>query len=76
MRVSLYFIYGQPNVLIPIPVINLWRTYIGFVDNIDIPKGPLNFLFTLKSWHQITKNVLSVTVSLIGDGVAVWLRYS
>jgi hypothetical protein len=75
MRVRLIIPYDQPNVLI-IPVINLWRTYIGFVDNINTPNGPLNFLFTLKSWHQITKDVLYVTVSLIGDGVAVWLRYS
>jgi hypothetical protein len=64
--------YGQPNELIT-PVINLWRTYTAFVDNIDTPNGPVIFLSTLKSWHQITKGVLYVIVSLIGDGVAVWL---
>jgi hypothetical protein len=61
-----------PDVLTT-PVVNLWRTYNGFVENIDILNGPVFFLGTLKSWHQITKDVLYVTVSLIGDGIAVWL---
>jgi hypothetical protein len=61
-----------PDVLMT-PVVNLWRTYNGFVANIDTLNGPVFFLGTLKSWHQITKDVLYVTVSLIGDGIAVWL---
>jgi hypothetical protein len=52
-------------------VLNLWRTYIGFVYHISAPKGPLTFVATLKTWHQILKDILYVTVSLIGDGIAV-----
>jgi hypothetical protein len=64
-------LYDKANRSITL-VLNIWRTYIGYVYHLTTPKGgPLAFVATLRTWHQIMKDVIYVIVSLIGDGIAV-----
>jgi hypothetical protein len=51
--------------------INLYRTYFGFVYRLTAKGGPITFLGPLFLWHQVAKDVVYVTVSILGDAVAV-----
>jgi len=52
--------------------INFLRTLRGYVDYSSVPGGPLVYLGNLAAWHQILKDTLYATQSILGDAVAVY----
>jgi len=64
---SLMFLLATAHVSI-----NQYRTVEGYVNNSTTRGGPIVFLGPLSSWHQVSKDVLYVTISIFGDAVAVY----
>jgi len=59
--------------------LNFFRTLRGYVVYGSSPGGPLAYLGTLSTWHQISKDTLYATQSILGDAVAVyrcWILWS
>ncbi|RDB30968.1 hypothetical protein Hypma_000128 [Hypsizygus marmoreus] len=52
--------------------INLYRTVEGYVGHSATKGGPIAFLGPLKNWHQVLKDIVYVTISILGDAVAVY----
>lgn len=54
-------------------IIDIIRTYEGLVQYRDVhePDGPIDFFSDVSQWSFVSKNLIYVLQTLVGDGVVV-----